>query len=189
MEEDFYKIYNTRKCPAENAGHSIKEEFEFYFKSTKSKLKYCVQAIYHEGDFFALKYYCKTHKDSKRRYSITTNTNEPYKIIRSCIQVIPILQQNYPTASFVAVGARSIYGDNIEDVQNTIRFRLYYRMLYNLFSQYEDFILMSLPEVSGLGIIYVKDLLREDYILERFNKIKEVVHNSYNDIHIQDENE
>ncbi|MGH1520593.1 hypothetical protein [Chryseobacterium sp. JK1] len=195
MNEDYYKIYNYRGCPAEKAGHSIKEGFEFFFKSTKSNLKYCIEAIYHEGDFFAIKYYCKIHRDSKRKYSIPTNTHEPYKIIRSCIQIMPILQKKYPTASFVAVGARSISGDTIENAQNTIRFRLYYKMVYQMFNQYEDFILMQLPEVSGIGIVFVNDIYSDPqktlsptkHIVERVGKIKKIVQESYDEIHIQDE--
>ena len=55
---DVYPFYNIRTCPAKVAGHSIKEEYQFYFKSTKSKLKYCVQAVNHSEDFFAIKFYC-----------------------------------------------------------------------------------------------------------------------------------
>ncbi|QWT88100.1 hypothetical protein KBP46_09860 [Chryseobacterium sp. PCH239] len=103
--------------------------------------------------------------------------------------------KKYPTASFVAVGARSIFGDTIEDAQNTIRFRLYYKMVYQMFSQYEDFILMQLPEVSGIGIVFVNDIYSDPqktqsptkYIVERVRKIKKIVQESYDEIHIQDD--
>lgn len=190
---DFYHIYNTRRCPAEKAGHSIKEEYQFYFKSTKSNLTYCIEAVYHKANFFAVKYYCKAHKNSKNRYSLLTNTHEPYKILRSCIQIIPILQEKYPSSSFVAVGARSISSGKIEEPENTIRFQLYYKMIFNLFSQYPGFLLTRIPEVSGIGIICVKDILehttefaRKKLLITRTNSIREVVLECYDDIHIPD---
>ena len=76
---DVYPFYNIRTCPAKVAGHSIKEEYQFYFKSTKSKLKYCVQAVNHSEDFFAIKFFF--YKLSGFRNKSVFNINITYTVI------------------------------------------------------------------------------------------------------------
>lgn len=193
MGGDFYPISNKRKCPAEKAGHSIREEYQFYFKSTKSNLRYCIEAVYHAEDFFAIKYYCKNHKVSKNRYSLATNTHEPYKILRTCIQVIPLLQRTHPNASFVAVGSRSISANRIEPAEATVRFRLYYNLVFQYFSVYDHFFITQIPDISGIGLLYIKDIVdapphfsNNKVLIKRIQEIKAVVLECYDDIHIPD---
>ncbi|GEM_PF-2083231 len=187
---DCYPITNKRICPAYTAGPSVLKEYEFYFKSERSKLRYCIGADYHEGDFFAVKYYCKSHKLSKNKYSLATNSHEPFKILRTCLQVIPELRKDFPTASFVAVGARAVSGNRIENPDKTIRYQLYDRLLFNQFSQFTDFMIARVPEISGLAVIFSGDIKDEPprqqkrVLLERTEKIKSVVLQCYNDIHL-----
>jgi len=185
-----YEFYNKRYCPAKVAGHFIKDEYQFYFKSTKSKLRYCVEGIYHEENFFALKYYCKTHKLSKNKYSIHTNTFEANKIIDSCLQAIPLLIDIHPDCSFVAVGARSIKSESAEPAQNNRRYKIYCQKLMNIFGSNNDYVMIMLPDISGMALIYVKDLdfstlrTRRRAIRQRIAKIKKVVLDCYEDIQI-----
>lgn len=185
---DVYPFYNIRTCPAKVAGHSIKEEYQFYFKSTKSKLKYCVQAVNHSEDFFAIKFYCTSHKLSKNKYSLHTNTFEVFKIIDSCLQVIPILIAKHPGSSFVAVGSRSIIDDIVEPTANNRRYQLYRQKLIDFFGDREDYLMIMLPDMSGLASIYVGDQtglsLRRKQQQRKFkiSKIKKVVLDCYDDI-------
>lgn len=188
--EDVYKFYNKRVCPAKVAGHFIRDEYHFYFKSTKSNLKYCVEAVNHSENFFAIKFYCTAHKLSKNKYSLHTNTFEAYKVINSCVQVIPELLKIYPKSSFVAVGSRSIIDDSIEPTSNNRRYKIYCKKLLTAFENRDDYLLIMLPEISGMALVYVGDLLGETIrnkkakIRYRINKIKDVVLSCYEDIQI-----
>jgi len=186
-----YDIYNSRTCPATIAGHSIKETYEFYFKSEKSNLRYTIEATYHEGNFFAVKFYCKAHKLSKNKYSLQTFTNEPFKIMWTCTQVIPKLMEKYPECSFVALGARSIEENRIEDAMDTMRFQMYKRHVFNQFG--DKFVILDVPENSGIALINIEKHLTEydekkftKDILRNVLKIKEIIRVCYDNIHIPD---
>lgn len=188
--DDVYKFYNKRVCPAKVAGHFIRDEHHFYFKSTKSNLKYCVEAVNHSENFFAIKFYCTAHKLSKNKYSLHTNTFEAYKVINSCVQVIPELLEIYPTASFVAVGSRSIIDESVEPTSNNRRYKIYCKKLLNAYENSENYVLIMLPDVSGMALVYVGDLIGESIrvkrtqIKRRISKIKDVVLECYEDIQI-----
>lgn len=189
-----YKIYNERTCPAVKAGHSVKDTYEYYFRSDKSKLIYVIEATYHEGNFFAVKFFCKSHRFSKNKYSLQTRTDEPFKIMWTCTQVLPKLIEQYPQCSFVAIGARSISGKKIEDPQDTIRFKMYKRHIFNLFKD-NQYILLDIPENSGIAMVNIEDAAskyletQDDKVfqtaaLKIIAKIKTVIVDCYDDIHI-----
>ena len=139
-------------------------------------------------DFFAIKFYCTSHKLSKNKYSLHTNTFEVFKIIDSCLQVIPILIAKHPGSSFVAVGSRSIIDDIVEPTANNRRYQLYRQKLIDFFGDREDYLMIMLPDMSGLASIYVGDQtglsLRRKQQQRKFkiSKIKKVVLDCYDDI-------
>lgn len=191
-----YKLYNERRCPALVAGHSVKHTYEYYFRSEKSKLVYIIEATYHEGNFFAVKFFCKNHRFSKNKYSLQTKTDEPFKIMWTCTQVLPKLMSKYPNVSFVAIGARSIAGKKIEDMQNTIRFKMYKRHIFNLYKE-DQYILLDIPDNSGIAMVNIeeassiyyktKDIKQfQNTALKSIAKIKSVIIECYDDIHIPD---
>ncbi|MCT3672701.1 hypothetical protein HZQ94_05790 [Elizabethkingia anophelis] len=190
---EVYKIKNERKCPAEKAGHSIKDTHEFYFKSDKSNLRYVIEATYHKNNFYAVKFYAKCHKDSKNRYSFQTCTDEPFKIMHTCTQILPKLLEISPGASFVAVGARSISNSRIEDTESTIRFKMYRRHIYQMVKGSLEFILVDIPENSGIALINIQDLAANynpdtfgKDVLKRALQVKDVILECYDNIHIPD---
>ena len=185
---DVYPFYNIRKCPAKVAGHSIKEEYRFYFKSSKSKLKYCVKAVNHSENFFAIKFYCTAHKLSKNKYSLHTNTFEAVKIVDTCLQIVPELIAKHPNSSFVAVGSRSIIADNVEPTANNRRYRLYCQKLMRFFGESEDYVMIMIPDMSGMALVYVGDQtglslrVKNQQTKHKVNKIKKVVLDCYDGI-------
>lgn len=189
-----YKLYNERTCPASKAGHSVKDTYEYYFKSDKSKLIYIIEATYHEGNFFAVKFFCKSHRFSKNKYSLQTRTDEPFKIMWTCTKVLPKLMVKFPKASFVAIGARSISGKKIEDPQDTIRFKMYKRHIFNLYKE-DQYILLDIPENSGIAMVNIEDAVAkldetrdvkqfQKIALKSIAKIKSVIVECYDDIHM-----
>jgi len=152
-----YRIYNEKTFyPVELGIKEIKETYNFYFKSEKSNLKYVVEATYHEENFYAIKFYAKTHANSKRRYSLSTNTYEPFRIIHTCMQVLPRLLKLHNGASFVAIGSRTMTIERIENIENTVRFRMYRRYLgYTIIN---GFVVSYSSENSGIALINVNDM-------------------------------
>ena len=60
----------------------------YTFKSTKSNLWYIVLVEQYKYDVFAVKFYPKKWSNSKLKYQLLTGTNEPRKIINTCINVM-----------------------------------------------------------------------------------------------------
>lgn len=70
-------------------------------------MQYILLADYHDNDFFALKFYPKPFRKSTKKYSLITNRGDLGNIVITCLKVIPLLLEKYPTASFGFAGARS----------------------------------------------------------------------------------
>lgn len=104
--------------------------FLYRFKSTKSNLVYIVRVEAYMYNIYAVKFYQKSHSLSKDKYRIMTNTNEPRRIINTCINIMLSIYQNDKKASFGFVGAN---GFN-EDISCTKRYRVYSRIIATYFS-------------------------------------------------------
>lgn len=102
----------------------------YTFKSTKSKLVYMVRVEEYEYNIYAVKFYQKAHSLSKNKYKLMTNTNEPRRIINTCINIMLSIYQENKRASFGFIGAN---GFN-EDISYTKRYRVYSRIIATYFS-------------------------------------------------------
>lgn len=101
----------------------------YRFKSTKSNLVYMVRVEEYQYNIYAVKFYQKSHSLSKDKYRIMTNTNEPRRIINTCINIMLTVYQKNKKASFGFVGAN---GFN-EDISYTKRYRVYSRIIARSF--------------------------------------------------------
>lgn len=102
----------------------------YRFKSAKSKLVYIVKVEEYRYNIYAVKFYQKSHSLSKDKYRIMTNTNEPRRIINTCINIMLSVYQKNKKASFGFVGAN---GFN-ENISYTKRYRVYSRIIATYFS-------------------------------------------------------
>lgn len=102
----------------------------YRFKSTKSNLVYIVRVEEYEYDIYAVKFYQKSHSLSKNKYRIMTNTNEPRRIINTCVNIMLTVYQKNKKASFGFVGANGFD----EDISYTKRYRVYSRIIATYFS-------------------------------------------------------
>lgn len=102
----------------------------YRFKSTKSNLVYIVRVEEYEYNIYAVKFYQKSHSLSKDKYRIMTNTNEPRRIINTCINIMLTVYQKNKKASFGFVGANGFD----EDISYTKRYRIYSRIIATYFS-------------------------------------------------------
>lgn len=102
----------------------------YRFKSTKSNLVYIVRVEEYKYNVYAVKFYQKSHSLSKNKYRIMTNTNEPRRIINTCINIMLKIYENNNKASFGFIGAN---GFN-ENICCTKRYRVYSKIIATYFS-------------------------------------------------------
>lgn len=102
----------------------------YKFKSTKSNLWYIVLIEQYKYNVFAVKFYPKKWSNSKFKYQLLTNTNEPRKIINTCINVMLSIYEKYHDASFGFVGANKVG----EELNETKRYKVYSTIIATYFS-------------------------------------------------------
>lgn len=109
----------------------MNEVLIYHFKSKKSNLAYIVRVEHFDYDVYAVKFYLKNHSLSPDKYRLMTNTNEPRRVINTCINIMIDIWQNNDIASFGFVGASGMDEDS---PGNTKRYRVYARMVATYFS-------------------------------------------------------
>lgn len=121
-----YKLsfIQKRKC-RDNSAHLFTLVYKFY--SPVTRYFYILNADYHEGDVFAIKFYCKKDRHSDYKYSKIINKGDAGNILVTCAYVIPNLLKEYPSASFGFTGSRTVdvRSNKVEPFQNNQRFRTY----------------------------------------------------------------
>lgn len=128
MLQSAYPFYLIQKDKGDCNG--LLHVFLYRFKSTKSKLVYIVRVEKYMYNIYAVKFYQKNHSLSKDKYRIMTNTNEPRRIINTCINIMLSIYQSNKKASFGFVGANGFD----EEISCTKRYRVYSRMIATYFS-------------------------------------------------------
>lgn len=124
-----YDLKFIQKEPCDD-GSAHKYTYIFKFFSPLTKLHYIIRADYHSFDVFAVKFYCKQHRRSERKYNIITNKGDIGNILVTCIKVIPYLLGKYPNASFGISGARTIdRSGRAEDYRNNQRYKIYKELI------------------------------------------------------------
>ena len=126
FESDGYELKFIQKKPCrDGSAHLFSLIYKFF--SPKTKYYYILTADYHEGNFFAVKFYCKKDSHSDFKYSKIINRGDVQNILITCIKLIPILLKNYPDASFGFIASRSIdeISQKVESYINNQRFRIY----------------------------------------------------------------
>lgn len=128
MLQSAYPFYFIQNDKGDSSG--LLHILLYRFKSTKSNIVYIVRVEEYEHNIYAVKFYQKSHSLSKNKYRIMTNTNEPRRIINTCINIMLTIYEKNKKASFGFVGAN---GFN-EDISCTKRYRVYSRIIATYFS-------------------------------------------------------
>lgn len=102
-----YELNFIQKEPCRD-GSAHKFTLVYKFFSPVTRYFYILRADYHEGDVFAIKFYCKKDRHSLFKYSKIVNRGDLGNIIITCFKVVPLLLKSYPSASFGFAAARSI---------------------------------------------------------------------------------
>ncbi len=76
------------------------------------------------------KFYLKKHEQSERKYQLLSGLNDAIRVIGTSVEAMIWLYKKDNLSSFGFIGANS----EGEEVANTKRFKLYVRIMLNLFS-------------------------------------------------------
>lgn len=100
-------------------------------------------------------------------------------ILITCLKAIPLILQDYPTASFGFIGARSIdrISQTFEPYQKTQRYRIYTQLIVAKIGQ-QTFEHIAYEEVSGYLLINRK----AGDINDAETLIKNIVYQTYEDL-------
>lgn len=128
MLQSAYPFYFIQKDEGDSQG--LLHVCLYRFKSTKSNLVYIVRVEEYKYNIYAVKFYQKSHALSKDKYRMMTHTNEPRRIINTCINIMLSIYQADKRASFGFIGANSFN----EGISCTKRYRVYSRIIATYFS-------------------------------------------------------
>lgn len=121
-----YDLAFIQKRPCrDGSAHLYTLVFKFF--SPITRYFYILHADYHRADVFAIKFYCKKDRHSEYKYSKAVNKGDVGNVLITCLKVIALLLQEYPTASFGFIGSRALdpVSRKLESYINNQRFRTY----------------------------------------------------------------
>lgn len=126
----------------------------YKFRSPVTHYAYILHADYHKENVFALKFYAQKDKRDEYKYSRITNKGDVFNILITCLRVVPIILNEYPTSSFGFIGSRTIdrHSGTVEDYRNTQRFRVYCGIVESTIGG-QTFAHYSYKEVSGYLLV------------------------------------
>jgi hypothetical protein len=102
-------------------------------KGEKSNQVYLIRSEQYDFNLYSIKFHLKNHSQSEDKFKLRTNLFEVQPLIRTCLNLLLDVFRNEPYASFIIIGE----SDKEETRLNTIRFRVYRRVLESFFSPVE----------------------------------------------------
>jgi len=94
--------------------------------------QYIVEVEQYDDQFYAIKFFLKSHRLSANRYSLTTQFFDAGRVIATCLQIMKYFYERNPQASFGFVASPLLH----ENKALTKRFRVYRRIMENVFPPY-----------------------------------------------------
>ncbi len=176
-----YPIKFIQKAsPKENDAFDFCRIYSFYTDPTPEcqRLKYIIRAEAH-NDVFALKFYAARDKNLDNKYNRIMGIHTykgALKIFITCAALIPILAKDFPEASYIVNGARTIdHLNKVEDGNETQRFRIYRTLATKIIGeqQYEHY---QFKEISSYLLVKRK---KDINIENEKNRIKSIFMDRY----------
>lgn len=175
---DGYNLKFIQKEPCKD-GSAHKYTYIYKFFSPVTKLHYIIRAEYHSFDVFAIKFYCKQHRHSERKYNIITNKGDIGNIFVTCVKVIPLLLDKNRKASFGICGARTIDSKKrVENYVNNQRYKIYRELIPTKIGR-DTFEHFEYDHVSSYLLLNKS----AGDIINREREIKEMFCNTYTALH------
>lgn len=134
MFDSFYPFFKLNKR-LPNYQHNKYDYVDIYYFDGSSNERYLVEVeVYEKYFLYVVKFYRRKDKNIKHKFNINTNLNEATPIIRTCINIMLTQYKKNVFASFGFIGANSLAETSKE---NTKRFRIYSKVMQNMFSLVE----------------------------------------------------
>lgn len=117
------KVYNQKY---------LKEVITYSFRSGHY---YLVEVEVYSFNIYIIKYYLKKNKSNPLKFNLLTNERKCSRIIYTCINILYIIYQKNPFASFGFIGAYTVIKEinYVEPKATTKRFRVYRDAIIRLF--------------------------------------------------------
>jgi hypothetical protein len=137
-----YRYINNSWEEPENEG-DVRKRVHLLSFVTERKTRYIVRVEQYEESFFCIKYYLKTHSNSKNKYKFLTKENSCIRIIGTCLKIMAAFHRKDPYISFGVIGESSIG----EADKETSRYVVYSGVFARFFSPMQ-FQHVAIPEHS-----------------------------------------
>jgi hypothetical protein len=98
---------------------------------------YLVEVERYPHNIYALKFYRRIHKGNKEKFNLLSNEGKCSCIVATCFSIFLDIHKKNPLASFGFVGSNTIdrAKGNIEPQNQTKRFKVYRRAVFNCFGE------------------------------------------------------
>jgi hypothetical protein len=113
-------------------GEPYRRLHRFAFRCKRNE-RYAVLLEEYEGDFFGIKFFRNALSKSSKRFQQMTNFYDAPVVINTCLEIMRYKLNENPRASFGFTGA-PLESEKDDVTKPTKRFRLYKRIVENLFS-------------------------------------------------------
>lgn len=110
---------------------SLEYTSQYRFKSTRSKHTYIVRIECYKQHAYCVKFFDKSHIDSKKKFSLRTNTFEARTIFYTIYHIMLDVLRKDGDASFFFIGAEDEKDDSIA---TTRRYQVYRRFVMSTIS-------------------------------------------------------
>jgi len=105
-----------------------------WYNNFRGKRRYIALIEEYIEHIFIVRFYPNSHKNSPHKYNVLINDNDASKVIRTAIDIMLHLFNNYSDASFGFIAANSITEAYEEGKHYTKRFRIYGQLMADFFS-------------------------------------------------------
>jgi hypothetical protein len=124
-------VNNTTVVRLDSEPHEI---ITYSFDLPKPKMRYLVFVERYPENIFVIKFCLKRDKSDKNRFKKVVNHHRASLVIGTIIKIAYSLYKDHPNSSFGFIGAERLLPDgSFEQTENTIRYRIYERIMKNMF--------------------------------------------------------
>jgi hypothetical protein len=159
---------------------SLRKEHIYSFR-TRFKIEYIVNVEEYENDMYVVKYFQKSHSNSKNKYNLLINKklpcfNDARRVIFTCVEIGKHIYATNPNASFGFMGNQTLKERERKITENTKRFRVY-RYFANFYFSPDNFQHIMLKSRSIFILLNRKNEMANKKL---FDDITKMFSNMYN---------
>jgi hypothetical protein len=159
---------------------SLKKEHIYSFR-TRYKIEYIVKVEEYDFDMYVVKFFQKSHSNSKNKYNLLVNKklpcfNDARRVIYTCVEIGKHVYAINPNASFGFIGNQTLKEREKKITENTKRFRVY-RYFANFYFSPESFQHIMLPSKSVFMLLNQGKLKANKKLFDEITKMFSSMYN------------